>query len=106
MSAVAALVAIGSADMVLGFGLLGIDAVRADGEAETRQALERALADPETALVLIDESRASLVRDALEASLQASGGTLVVEVPGATGAHVSESLDERLERALGFKLRE
>jgi len=102
----APLVAIGGADLVMGLGLLGIETVRADTAAEARQALERVMREPGTALVFIDESRAAELRDLLEASLQASGWPLVVEIPGASGAHVAESLEERLERALGFTLRE
>lgn len=100
------LVAIGSADLVMGLGLLGIDAVRADTTDEAREALERLMEDPGTALVLIDEARAGELRELLEASLQAPGRPLVVEVPSASGAHPAESLEERLARALGFTLRE
>lgn len=90
----------------MGLGLLGIATIRAETEAEAREALERVMRDPDTALVLIDETRAEELRDTLEASLQASGRPLVVEIPGATGSHVAETLNERLERALGFTLRE
>ena len=102
----APLVAIGGADLVLGLSLLGIEAVRADTEAEARRALEHAMRAPGTSLILIDEARAAELRDVLEASMQASGRPLVVEVPGASGARLAESLNERLQRALGFTLRE
>ncbi len=105
MTAGDALVAIGGADLVMGLALLGIETLRADSDEEARAALEQALQDPATRLVFIDESRAEGLREMLEAGLQDAGRALVVEVPAATGHADERTLDERIERALGLKLR-
>lgn len=106
MQSAGRLLAIGSADLVLGLGLLGIEGVEAHDAAEARDALQRALADPRTALVLIDEVLAEGLRATLEAAAQAAGRALVVEVPSATGMAGGEPLHRRVEQALGFQLRE
>lgn len=106
MAAPTRVVAIGGADLVMGLGLLGIVGVRADDAAAAREALEQAVQDPGTALVLIDESHAAALGPALDASLQDAAGPLIVEIPGPGSLPSAEPLHERLERALGFKLRE
>lgn len=99
-------VAIGGADLVMGLGLLGIVGMRADDAAAAQAALERAVQDPATVLVLIDEAHAAALGPSLDARLQDAAGPLIVEIPGPGSAPSAEPLHERLERALGFKLRE
>jgi vacuolar-type H+-ATPase subunit F/Vma7 len=100
------LTVIGGADVVLGLGLLGIDGVVVADAAQARAALARALADRDTALVLVDEAWVEDLRDTVEAVAQESARPLVVEIPSATGSAAAQTLHLRVERALGFKLRE
>ncbi len=106
MATARGLLVIGGADVVLGLGLLGIEGVAVSDAPQARAALEKALADPDTALVLMDEAWVEDLRDTLEAVAQESARPLVVEIPSATGANAAQALRSRVERALGFKLRE
>lgn len=98
--------AIGSADLVLGLGLLGIDGVAVTDAEEARRALAAALAEDETTLVLVDEAWVDALRGPLESAAQEVAAPLVVELPSATGADAALALHHRLEGALGIALTE
>jgi vacuolar-type H+-ATPase subunit F/Vma7 len=100
------IVAIGGADLVLGLGLLGIESIAVHDATTALDALRGALERPDAALVLVDEAWLETLRDTLEAAAQDSTGPLVVEIPSATGAPAADELHGRVERALGFRLRE
>lgn len=106
MSAVRAsgVLAIGAADAVLGLSLLGIEGVPVSNAAETRRALERALAARSMALVLVDETLAPDVQDLFEAAAEDPSMPLVVELPSPTGARGTTPLRSRVERVLGLSL--
>lgn len=100
------IVVIGGADVVLGLGLLGIEGIAVNDADMAREALRTVLTRRDAALVLVDEAWLVSLRDTLEAAAQESAGPLVVEIPSATGAPAADALHGRVERALGFKLRE
>ncbi len=95
-------VVIGSADAVLGLGLLGIDGVEVRDDGEARRALVAALDDPSTALVLLDELVGSALADVLAEAADAPQGALVVEIPAGGRGVAAGSLRDRVERVLGL----
>ena len=97
---------IGGADVVMGLGLLGIDGTTVGDAEEARAALEEALARADLALVLVDEAWLETLQDTLELAARQPSGPLVVEIPSATGVDRVDALHRRVERALGFTLKE
>ena len=100
------IVVIGGADLVLGLGLLGIEGITVSDAGAALDALRAVLARRDAALVLVDEAWLESLGDTLEAAAQESAGPLVVEIPSATGTPAAGALHLRVERALGFTLRE
>ena len=98
--------AIGSADVVMGLGLLGIAGVAVTDATEARAALADALTRAGTVLVLVDEAWVGALEGTLERSAREASGPLVVEIPSPTGSDAAEALHRRVERALGFTLQE
>ena len=98
------IVVVGPADTVLGLGLLGIEGTVVHGVREAAVALERALAAPDVAMVLLGQAWASDLRDRIEAAAVDPESPLVVEVPDPDGVTGDIPLTERVERVLGLHL--
>lgn len=95
---------IGSHNTVLGFSLLGINGDTPTDRDDLARLLRDAFADPQMALILIEEQVASDVPD-LVADLQGRKSfPLVVEIPGPSGAQEKESLKDYIAGAIGIKL--
>lgn len=94
------IVVIGDEDAVFGLSLIGFQGKTVTTVDEARKAIEGALADPETGLILLTENWAEARQEALEDS-----GAPVVEIPNARPpAKPSVALETRIERALGVHL--
>lgn len=98
------IVAVGPPDTVLGLGLLGIEGTVVADAREAAAALDRALAAPDVAMVLVGRSWASALRDRIEAAAVGADAPLVVEVPDPDAAAAEVPLSERVERVLGVRL--
>lgn len=96
--------AVGSADTVLGLGLLGIEGTEVRDQREAAAAFAAALREPGVSLVLLGERWSDALRDALETAALDPDGPLVAEVPDGSGEAVAVSLTERVERVLGVRL--
>ncbi len=95
---------IGSRDTVLGFSLLGISGNTPTDAEDLARLLHEAFADPQMALILIEEQVASVAPE-LVAELQGRKDfPLVVEIPGPNGALEKESLKDYIAGAIGIKL--
>jgi vacuolar-type H+-ATPase subunit F/Vma7 len=94
------IVVVGDEDAVFGLGLIGLRGYPARTLDEARQALQSALADPATALVLLTEDW-SAAKD----EVPGEGSALVIEIPcsGPVTAR-TKGLEETIERALGVRL--
>jgi len=98
------IVAIGPPDTVLGLGLLGIEGLTVDSLPEARRALERALAAPGVALVLLARTWSTAMREDLERIALDEVGPLVVEIPDPDADEEDTSLAEHVEQMLGVRL--
>ncbi|HDI11947.1 MAG TPA: hypothetical protein ENF77_06515 [Candidatus Acetothermia bacterium] len=95
---------IGSEETVLGFRLLGIPGDNPTGPDEVRRVLRERFADPEMALILIEDRVAAQAPD-LVAELQGSKEfPLVVQIPGPQGPLAEESIKEFIVGAIGVRL--
>lgn len=97
------IIAVGPTDTVLGLGLLGIEGTVVATQREAAAALDRALATPDVAMVLVGQAWASGLRERIEAAAVDPDGPLVVEVPDPDGVTGDVPLTERVERVLGVR---
>ena len=95
---------VGPEDTVLGLGLLGIEGTVVANARDAAVALDRALATPGVAMVLLGQAWAAELRDRIEAAAVDADGPLVVEVPDPDGVTGDVPLTERVERVLGMRL--
>jgi V/A-type H+/Na+-transporting ATPase subunit F len=93
------IVVIGDEDAVFGLGLLGMEGHAVATVDEARQAIERALADPNIALILLTENWAAARPESI-----GDAGPLLVEIPAHGPATPSLALEMQIERALGVRL--
>lgn len=98
---------IGHPKAVLGFSLVGVSGYAAATAAEANQALDAALAAPDTGIVLVTEDVAALVEARMDDLKLRSTEPLVVEIPApaAGGERAARpSLSEIVFRAIGVKI--
>jgi len=93
------IVVVGDEDAVFGLGLIGLEGQAVTSVDQARQAIRKAMADPNTALILLTENWS----EARPASIDESGA-LVVEIPSPGPAKPSMALEARIEQALGVRL--
>jgi len=96
------IVVIGDEDAVFGLGLIGLDGHAVTSVEQARQAIREAMADPDTALILLTENWSEARPESMDES-----GAMVVEIPSGdlTGpSKPSLALESRIERALGVHL--
>lgn len=93
------IVVVGDEDAVFGLGLIGLRGYPAKNLNEARKALQSALAEPETALVLLTENWSAAKDD-----VPGEGSALVIEIPcSGPVAAKTRGLEETIERALGVR---
>lgn len=93
-----------NADTLVGLRLAGIPGVRVSGREETLQAIDRAAADPETGILLINETLAALCQDKLAPMKLSAQTPLVVEIPDRRGSRSKDSITRYIQEAIGVKV--
>jgi len=93
------IVVIGDEDAVFGLGLIGLEGRAVASVEQARDAIRKAMSDPNTALVLLTENWSEARPESMNDS-----GALVVEIPGPGPAKPSLALEARIEQALGVHL--
>ena len=93
------IVVVGDEDAVFGLGLIGFRGYPARNFEEARKALDSALGDPATALVLLTENWAGAKPEVLDDT-----SAPVIEIPCSGPVVASTALEEAIERALGVRL--
>ncbi len=96
--------AIGSREMVLGFSLLGIAGNTPNGATETEAVLQEQFADPEMALILIEDQVAAQITETVDNLQLSKHFPLVVKIPGPRGQIEERSIKEYIAGAIGIKL--
>ena len=101
------IVVIGDEDAVFGLSLIGLDGHAVSSAGEARQAIKNAMADPDTALILLTENwsgaRPEQRSESGETAMDDSGA-LIIEIPSPGPAKPSLALETRIEQALGVRL--
>lgn len=93
------IVVIGDEDTVFGLSLLGLAGHAVTSVKEARGKVEKAMADPDTALILLTENWSEAQPEARDES-----GAFIVEIPGQRTVKASVALENQIERALGIRL--
>lgn len=96
---------IGHPEAVLGYSLAGIQGKVASTAEEVNQALDQALAAPDTGIILVTQDVAKLIDPRMDYLRLRSTIPLVVEIPGPEGVGPDEpSLSDIVLRAIGVKI--
>lgn len=96
---------VGSQEAVLGFSLVGVRGTAVSTASEADQALDEALATPDTGIILVTEDVAEMIEARMEQLKLRSTVPLVVEIPGPEGVRPDRpSLNEMVMRAIGVRL--
>jgi vacuolar-type H+-ATPase subunit F/Vma7 len=93
------IVVVGDEDAVFGLGLIGLEGHSVTSVEQARQAIRKAMADPNTALILLTENWSEARPESMDES-----GALVVEIPSPGPSKPSMALEARIEQALGVRL--
>jgi len=94
---------IGDADTVVGFGYAGVRGTVAETAEEAQQAFDTALHEGRVRILIITESAAAMIRDAVDHVRFHVDLPVVVEVPGPEGPHPDRrTLMELIRQAIGI----
>jgi len=99
------LLVIGSAPAVWGFSLAGISGHIVATVEELDEALDSALQNSDTGIVLVTSDAVDLARERLSNLMARSELPLIVEIPGPGGPSPNrQSINEMLRRTIGVRL--
>jgi vacuolar-type H+-ATPase subunit F/Vma7 len=92
------IVVIGDEDAVFGLSLIGLEGYVVTSVKEARKSVRDAMADPDTALILLTENWFEASEPWNESA------ALIIEIPTKRAAKTSVALEAQIERALGIRL--
>jgi vacuolar-type H+-ATPase subunit F/Vma7 len=97
---------IGDADMLTGFRLVGIEGAEANTADEAEQALDKALARSDLALVIISEefSAQPQIQEKIEKTRRERREPLIIEVPGSKGKPSETRMSDLISKTLGVRI--
>ncbi len=97
---------IGDNDMVTGFRLVGVEGVEATSADEAGQALDKALARTDIAIVVISEefSTQPHLHERIEKIRRERREPLIVEVPGSKGKPSETRMSDLISKTLGVRI--
>ncbi len=96
---------IGDEDMVLGFGLVGVEGVVVRDAHETRQALDTAMTQNDIGIILLSERAANWIRPEVRNYFFFQAYPLIVEIPdrlGTVGERIS--IKDVVRAAVGVRI--
>jgi len=92
-------------DTVRGFRLAGVAGAAAATAGETSRVLERAMGEPDCAIIILTSTVADLIRDSVEELRLERDCPLIVEIPGPEGrAAGTRSLRDFVQEDVGIRL--
>lgn len=97
------IVVVGSEDAVFGLGLIGLRGCAVASIDEARRAIQRSMADPDIALILLTEDFSGARPDPRPDGMDETGA-VIVEIPRPGPPTPSLALESRIEQALGVRL--
>ncbi len=96
---------IGDEDAVLGFGLAGVEGLKAENPAEAEYAFKAALKDSSVGIIIIEDRIADMIRPFVNRYVFTEQFPLIVEVPGRNGKDPSRrGIRAMVNEAIGIKL--
>ena len=93
------IVVVGDEDAVFGLGLIGFEGHAVTSVEQAREAIGKAMSDPNTGLILLTENWSGARPESMD-----EGDAVVVEIPSPGPAKPSLALEARIEQALGVRL--
>lgn len=97
---------IGDNDMITGFRLVGVEGAEAASVDEAGQALDKALARTDLAILIISEefSTQPQLRERIEKIRRERREPLIVEVPGSKGKPTETRMSDLISKTLGVRI--
>jgi len=96
---------IGDEEAVLGFGLVGIQGLKAENPKEAEAAFKTALEDSNIGIIIIEDKIADMIRPIVDKYIFTEQFPLIVEVPGRAGKDPDRrSIRTMVNEAIGIKL--
>jgi len=97
---------IGDSDMVTGFRLVGVDGVEATSIEEAQQALSKALARNDLAILIISEELSSQpqLHEIIDKVQHERKELLIVEIPGSKGKKSIVNMSDIIIKTLGVRM--
>ena len=96
---------IGDEDTVLGFSLAGVSGKAVRREDQAREAFAECLKDGETAIIIITERVAAMIREEVDHYIFNADFPLIVEIPDREGPMPGRpTLREMVNQAIGINL--
>jgi V/A-type H+-transporting ATPase subunit F len=97
---------IGDSDMVTGFRLVGVEGADVATVEQAKQALNRALAQTDVAIIVISDvySSAPAVRSQIDKIRQERISPLIVELPPSRGPSNGIPISDTISKILGIKI--
>jgi len=96
---------IGDRETVLGFRLVGVEGRVAAERDAAMAALDSAVSRTDVGVVLVTETLAALIRDAIDARLYGMGFPLVLEIPGVSGPSADRlNVEDVVRKAIGVSI--
>ena len=96
---------IGDEDTVLGFGMVGVSGKTAGNPDDAQRAFQAMIEDKETAIIIITERAADMIRPIVDKYLFTVNFPLIVEIPDRKGRKPGgPGIKEMVNTAIGIKL--
>ena len=97
---------IGDADMITGFRLVGVEGIEATSVDEAGQALNKALARNDLAIIIISEefSTQPQLHETIKKVRRERRDPLIVEVPGSKGKPSETRMSDLISKTLGVRI--
>jgi V/A-type H+/Na+-transporting ATPase subunit F len=94
---------IGGDDVIRGFRLVGLEGQEVTSVSEARQALTKAIARKEVAIVLVSEEFSTQMSEEIEKVRLERLTPLIVEIPGPKGSTKENRMSDFIRKTLGIK---
>jgi V/A-type H+-transporting ATPase subunit F len=95
---------IGDREMITGFKLVGVEGTEVSSPEEAKQALSKALARSELAMIIMSEEFSSKIREEIDKTRQERIAPLILEVPGRFGATGEIRMSDLVTKTLGIRI--